>query len=133
MNSAKLSLLFPWLVGAGVGLLVFSFVWPGIVGESIGYTDEDAEAYQKASVRLHSCISGHGSGGHDHTQAANKAVEVTDEELAGAQEEFNQALARRDRACNRVLMTGRVIQCLGIASAIAGVIAWAVARGKDAG
>jgi hypothetical protein len=129
MNLSRLS---SWLTGIGIVMLAFSFVWPKVVGSGLTYTDEDAQAYQEASVRLHNRLHSHGSDGHHHSPEAGDHSAVSEAELKQAWEQFNNAQSRRDAALHRGETSARVAQWLGILSVIGGVAVYVVQRIRKA-
>jgi hypothetical protein len=107
---ARQSPLAAILLGGGILVLVVSFFWPGQTISRAAWSDEQAKAYQTASVKLHSLS-------HETTAAAANATadKALREKLDKAQAEYKAIRSQLDSAIDRpkyVTFAMRIAACL---------------------
>jgi len=114
------------LIAGGIALLVFSFVWPALVGGRRAYTEEDALEFQKASAELRQQIL---SGHHHHDEDDSHAIgDSSLSDRQAAQERFERIQAKRDAAFSRGQTTAAWSRWLGILCLCGGVGIYAAQR-----
>lgn len=122
-----------WLIGIGIVLLAFSFLWPKLVGGRISYTEEDAAEYLRASTELHNRLHRHGAQ-HSHSDAQDgdsDGKKVSDGELQAAWDDYNQAVAKRDAEISRGQTTAWFAKWLGRFTTVIGLAIYFIAQPQD--
>jgi hypothetical protein len=113
---------------AGLGLAVFSFVWPSLVRwRSPGWTEEQAQAHAEASANLHYLAhtrahqleDAHGAVGEKAD--SHHARQVSDQVLDDARAQYQNSWAALERARHAGEGTAAWMKWIGIALALAGV------------
>ena len=97
------------LIGAGIALLLLSYLLPALVGGRRAWTEEDARAYSQAGANLHDALH---SGAGEHGRAV--ADEPRAVPLKEAEERFAKHKAKLESAQNRGRLTGRILLGLGV-------------------
>ncbi len=100
---------------AGIGLILLSLVWPSSSLSRATWSQEQAQQFQAASVKLHDLS-------HGATHPTAEALAAHERELAKAEAEFKSIRADLDSAINRPKNHALAMRILGAILLIAGAI-----------
>ncbi len=121
-------ILVPLFLLVGLLLLLLGWAWARITPTAALWNDEQAQEYTDAALALHGAAHSHEEGEkHDHGQEAALAAEQ-EQRLDAARERFANIQGDLEAARNNRNLIAEVLQTLGIAAVLSGVLLHFISR-----
>jgi hypothetical protein len=109
--------LAPALIGSGTLLVLASWFWPSPAVGRGGWSEQDAQALNEAAAAMHAAE-------HEHNESAGgPKSDKAEDRSTSAQRRYQELRNRLTDAQSRGARTAIMMRYLGLAVAVAGVVA----------